>query len=268
MTRAPLPISGIVLSALALSVIAARGSLPGSVVVGVAAIALICGLPRLPAGLAVALTVPFGWLIAVDTSTTSWIRFAVLVVASLGSVACSRADEVWAHEAVTPGLLFGSACGVFLAVPDTEEALVLVCAAALAALAGWPLRLATLGRAGAGSACAVLAWVVAIGGRGRTPSIVGGLACLGVLVWLAAVPWLRIRFGRSAAHPRLTGVRQILTLVAVQAGVVLVASRVSGVSDELGFAVVVAAVTAVAAVGGATIVGGPPGNRPSLPPTS
>ncbi len=268
MTRAPLPISGIVMSAVALVAIAARGSLPGSVVVAVAAIALICGLPQVSTAVAAVLAAPFAWIIAIDTSSTTWIRFAVLVAASLGSLACSRADEVWAHEAVSPGLLFGSSCGVFLAVPDTEEAVVLVGAAALAALAGWPLRLATLGRAGAGSACALLVWVVAIGGRGRTPSIVGGLACLGVLVWLAVVPWLRSRVGRTAAHQRLTGGRQILALVAVQAGVVLVASRVAGVSDDLGFAAVVGAFTALAALVGATMVGAPAGHRPSVPPVS
>ena len=61
-----------------------------------------------------------------------------------------------------PGLWLVTAAGVFAAVPDTVEALVLLGASIPVALLGWPLRLVRIGP-GAYPLVAVFVWVVAWG---------------------------------------------------------------------------------------------------------
>ena len=53
------------------------------------------------------------------------------------------------------------------------------------------------------------------------------------------------------------GLPQLIGLVAADAVIVLVASRVAGVSADLGFASLVAAVTSLVALAAAVLIGGP-----------
>ena len=215
-------------------------------VAGLALASAISGSARGGRRLAAAAVVatPFAWLLALDASSTGWIRGLVLAAAVVGSVAVARTDELWGPMGVTPALYATSAFGVFAAVPDTEEAGALLGAGLAGAVVGWPLGRARLGGAGAGAATGVLVWVAAVGGYGRTPSIVGAVACLGLLLTLPAGGWLVRRW------PRLPGPARAgpVALLAGQIAVIYVAARVAGVSHHLRVSVPAAAAAIVGAL--------------------
>ena len=171
--------------------------------------------------------------------------YAVAVTASLGAVAAAETDRRWQHEAIGPVLLLVAAVGVFCAVPDTEESGALMGAAVAAAGLGWPLRIARLGGGWAAAVVALSAWAVAVGGRGRPLSVLGGLACLGLLV---AWPMGR-RIARDLRLPSRAAVPGLV--IGAQLGVVAVASRVAGTSFDPAVAVPAAAASGVAAVAAA-----------------
>jgi hypothetical protein len=125
-----------------------------------------------------------------------------------------------------------SAVGVYLCVPDTEQAAVLMGAlVAAAALAVDPdLRAAP----GIAPLTGVFVWTVAIGGHGREGSVVGGLACLGVLVLVPLVGWGRTV--RSA--PWVLALGQLAYVVFV--------ARVAGFRTGAGAAIALALPAAVA----------------------
>jgi hypothetical protein len=226
--------------------------------IGIAGVAAIVGVAssRTPV-LAIAIgTTPCAYLIAHDVSPMNWVRLVVFLAASLGSVAAARVDDAWGDTGVTPALFAIAAFGVFAAVPDVEEAATMLGAAVPIALLGWPFRLATLGRAGSAGATALLAWVVATGGRGRTPSVAGGLACLGLLVWLAFGQGMREHV-RPTAKRRAAGPPLLALVLIAQGGIVFSASRVAGVSKDLGFAVVVAVASSAFALVAAGVIGSP-----------
>jgi hypothetical protein len=202
---------------------------------------------------AAVLVTPFAAVLAVDASATGWVRGLVGASVVLGAMAASRTDAAWGETGVPPALYAITAAGVFAAVPDTEQAATLLGASVPLALCGWPLGHARLGPTGAGAATALLVWVAAVGGRGREPSIVGAVACLGLLVTLPAGRWLAGRAG----HPRAIGRcrHAAVLLVCVHLAVVAVASRVAGVTTDLHVAVPVAAVTMLVAVAVAVAAG-------------
>jgi hypothetical protein len=144
---------------------------------------------------------------------------------------------------------------VFAAVPDTEQAATLLGASVPMALCGWPLGHARLGPIGAGAGTALLVWVAAVGGRGREPSIIGAVACLGLLVTLPAGRWLTGRTGHPRAPGR--GRQTAAPLVCVHLAVVAVASRVAGVTTDLQVAIPLAVVTVLVALAASTWLGAP-----------
>ena len=146
-----------------------------------------------------------------------------------------------------------SVAGVWATVPDVESAVVVLGAALPPALLGWPSPLArnglvSLGVAGSLAGAGLLVWVVATDGAGRPGSMVGGLACLGVL---GVEPLARRLGGRGPGSPPLPAA----ALLAAHLVLVAVASRVVGrretVAQALPLAVaelVVALAVAVAAL--------------------
>ena len=140
--------------------------------------------------------------------------------------------------------------GVWATVPDVEAAVVVLGAALPPALLGWPGPLArgglvTLGLAGSLASAGLLVWVVATDGAARPGSMVGGLACLGVL---AVEPVARRLVGRGPGGqplPPLPLATAHLALVAVAARVV---GRRETVAEALPLAVAALAVALVVAV--------------------
>jgi hypothetical protein len=255
------PVTGLVTTAAALGAISRTWSVVPAALLGLGgvtvALAWLDG--RRPRGRSLTtagvLMTPFAAVLAANASSTGWVRWLVGVAVVLGATAASRTDADWGEIGVTPTLYAVSAAGVFAAVPDTEQAATLLGASVPAALAGWPLGRARLGPTGAGAAAALLLWVGAVGGRGREPSIVGAVACLGLLLTLPAGRWLAGRTG----HPR--AVRRsrhgAVLLVGVHLAVVAVASRVAGIATDLHVAAAVAAASLAVALAAGAWLGAP-----------
>jgi hypothetical protein len=147
-----------------------------------------------------------------------------------------------------PPLLAISILGLLVTVPDTEEALVLAGVALPLAVLGSPVRLASLGRAGALMAVGIFLLVTTLGGVGRESSMVGAAASLGLLV---AEPLARLLRGPVSRLDRLYALgrswRGAMVVGGVQLALVLVTSRVAGLQDDLALAIFIAAFALVTA---------------------
>jgi hypothetical protein len=202
---------------------------------------------RAECALAVVVTAPFAWLLAVDASSIAWVRAVVVGSATVGALAAARTDTEWGATGLTPLLYAISATGVFAAVPNTREAAALLGASLPPALCGWPLGRARLGRAGGAAAAGVLVWVAAVGALGREPAVVGAVACLGLLAALPAGRWLAERIDPHVRWRRRVPAGPVPILV-VHTAVVAVASRVAGISSELRIAIPVAVTASLGAL--------------------
>jgi hypothetical protein len=190
----------------------------------------------------------FAWLLAIDASSIAWVRAVVVAGATVGPLAAARTDAGWGPTGVTPALYAISAAGVFAAVPNTREAAALLGASLPGAVCGWPLGPARLGRAGGAGATALLVWVSAVGALGREPSVVGAVACLGLLAALPAGRWLAGRWIDPSLGLRRRVADGAVPLLVVHTAVVAVASRVAGISSELRVAIPVALAAIVSAL--------------------
>jgi hypothetical protein len=164
------------------------------------------------------------------------------------------------RQGLAPVLLAVSAAGVYATIPDVEAAVVVVGATLPIALLGWPGPLAwprsaaaqpppSLGEAGALATAGLLVWTVAAGGSTRPGSIVGGLACLGLL----ALEPLARRLGAlggdgastagtlGAPRPLGPGDRLGWAVLAAQVALVAVAARVVGRTVSAPLALLLAA---------------------------
>lgn len=249
--RGTLPIGGLGFAAAGLWAIDGSHPLPASVLLGVLGVAVAAGLADIsavPSWATVVLAAPFGWLIAYrgDLVDVGWVRPLVLVAVALGGVLAATADHEWRESSPTLLLLAGSIAGVYATAPDTEESVALLAVVALLMLLGWPVAIVRLGRAGAGASVAVVVWAAAFDGRGRPASIVGGIAGLGLLV---ALPVGRQLAGRRPHHVGpASPATAVVAVVAAQAVVVLVASRVAGLRSDATVAGAISAATLLAAV--------------------
>jgi len=159
---------------------------------------------------------------------------AVAAVGPLLSVAYRRAGL-----ALTLILIGGTAIGVYVNVPDTEQ--IALIAPGLALLGGGALVLAPLRRTSVwfGSLAtvgALVMWAGAVGARGRPASYVAVIGALGVLV--AEPVAARVRPGTDS-HP--------VVQVMVHAVAVLVVSRVAS-ERSVGSALVIVAIAWLAAI--------------------
>lgn len=101
--------------------------------------------------------------------------FAVLAIVFAAPLVASFDDRY--HETGLPIPLFGiAALGVFLTVPDTEGAIVLLSVAGIAGFLGWPRPVATLGGAGSYAVVGLYMFVAAEGAFGRPASIIASVA--------------------------------------------------------------------------------------------
>jgi hypothetical protein len=149
-----------------------------------------------------------------------------------------------------------SAIGVYLAVPDTELARVMLGVALPFVLLSVPKAMCPIGPAGSAALAGFFAWVVFVGGRGRPGSVVGGLACLGLLLaepvgrrWIGAVIATRTFVPhRRSRRPEEEYLLATAVAGVVQLAVALYASQIVGREDGAIAAVVILAPAAVAAV--------------------
>jgi hypothetical protein len=269
-SRESLPAAGLLIAASGALVLRQLGQPASGLVAGLCALS-VAGLvadvvPRARIALPV-LAVPGAWLLATSVEVEQpWAPWAIGIAVTIGGSLVAAFDGRPGARRLGPGLMAVSLVGVFITVPETREALPVLGAALPLVLLGWPSRLATLGAGGALASTGLLAWTVGQGGTFRDSAVVGGLACLGLLM---AEPV----GSRLLDAPPLT--RQpppwaLTAILAVHGTVVLVVARVAGLRDDLGTAVVLAvvallvgvglsaAITAACTAGGSAPSGSPP----------
>jgi hypothetical protein len=186
---------------------------------------------------------PGAWLVATSgLPGPDWVLVTVFGVAALGGPVIAWFDEA-ARDSPLPALLFAiSAAGVYVTVPDTEEALVLLGALAAPTLLAWPLWVARLGAVGAHVLVGTYLWVAAWGGRGREGSVVGAVAALGMVLAAPIGAWM-------ARKEKVTTAGWLgIWLVVLQVLVVAVTTRVGGLQTDPIEAAIIAVPTLAAAL--------------------
>lgn len=258
----PLPVAGLLMAGAAMVVLARVDQLGDGLVLGILALAgagLVADVvPRCRRFLPL-LALPGAWLLATATTATQpWAPVAIGATVALGGTLVALFDRHWRDRPLGPGLLAVSFAGVFVTVPETREALPVLGAVLPLALIGWPVNLASLGAGGSLAATGLLAWTVAQGGTFRDSAIVGGLACLGLLL---TEPVGRAVLRRRQHGHRPHRVGTVIAVIVAHVVVVFLAARVAGLSDDLRSAVVLAGVTLALAIGIAAAVAAMDGIR-------
>jgi hypothetical protein len=165
----------------------ATEGLPGLLLAGLVLAMLAGALAEVlgwSAAVAAPLAVPAALLVVFAAPAGTRVWAAVLAGAGVVVVGGLLAglDRRWRDRGLGPPLVAITAGGVFLTVPDTEHAVVLAGATAVLALLGWPVPLVSLGVPGAFVASGGVSWVALQGGVGRPASVVGALACWGLVL--------------------------------------------------------------------------------------
>jgi hypothetical protein len=188
-------------------------------------------------------TLPGAWLLAsFGLPGQGWVPGMIFGIAALCGPLVSWFDEA-AHDSALPALLLAmSAAGVYVTVPDTEEALVMLGALAAPTLLAWPLRLARLGTVGGHVMVGLYISVVAWGGRGRPGSVVGAVAALGMLTAAPLGAWMARK--QNVTTDGWPGI----WLVVLQVLVVAVTTRVAGLRTNAIEAASIAVPTLVGAL--------------------
>jgi hypothetical protein len=221
-------------------------TLPMGLVQGLAALAgagLIAAFVPAPRIVGPMLAIPGAWILASrgDLVEAEWIRILVIVATVVGGTLAADFDRRFGPAGFPPVLFAVSVVGVYFSVPDTEQASVLLGAGLPMVLLGWPRALAGLGSAGAYAATGLLAWTTVAGGWARPSSIVGGIACLGLLV----VEPLARAVRPSVSSVLDTAARRWWGMVPVAAAhllLVFVASRWAGLQPTVDRAAVIVTV--------------------------
>ena len=221
----PAPVQGLVVVAATLLAMSAVRDVPRGIWEATGLL-MIVGLfhplarrvPLLPALLAL----PGAWWLAIRSELPgeAWVGWFGAAVVVAGAPLIASFDDNDTERSWGPGLWLVTAAGVLAAVPDTEEALVLLGVSIPVALLGWPLRLVRIGP-GAYPLVAVFVWVAAWGGRGQPASIVAVTACLGILLIEPIIG--RTKWARRRRLP--LGAAGALSVSATHVAVVLIASR-------------------------------------------
>lgn len=181
---------------------------------------------------------------ATDVPGAQWVPSAVLVVASLGAMLVADFDDAAARSGLAPVLVGVTSVGIYLSGPDTEQSIVLVGVTLPIALLGWPVPTASLGAAGAYAMTGLVTWVAVTAGSARPGAIVGGMACLGVLV---VEPAGRRLVGVNGIASGRAYVPRLVTIAAVHVALVGACSRVAGLRASATDALLIAAVVLAAA---------------------
>lgn len=241
--RRPLPIGGLLFAAVGVAGLGRFVGAPHGLILGLMALAgagVVVKHLRVSRLAALALAVPGAWLLAYQAELVEvgWIRAVVGIAIAAGVVLMSDFERLSPQQNLGLPLLAITAAGIYLTVPDTEQALVIMGAALLVAALGLIRPGVALGVAGSYAATGLLAWTIVAGGFGRPASILGGLACFG-LFWIA--PLTRL-------ISRATLLLSIPVAIAAHTILVLIASRVVGRGSRVSQAFVLAGAELVIAI--------------------
>lgn len=194
------------------------------------------------------------YALGTDLDRPSWAVSTIVAVTVLGGASTAAFDDRFGRRGLPPWLLAVTALGIYLTTPDTEHTTVLLGAALPVALLGWPRVMARLGVGGSFVATALLAWGVVVDGQGRDGAVVGGVACLGVLLVEPVVRAVRRAVGEAGAGAVTSAevsARHTLVVGGLHVAVVALCSRVAGLRTSL---IEAAAISAVVFAGAAAVL--------------
>lgn len=235
----PAPIVGLLVGGAAMATVLSAVGVSRRLALGLLVLAVAGAIHgRIRRGFLVAwlVAVPGAWLVTDATGLSldprlEWLGIALVAVSA---PAVASADRYLGSVALGPALLGLSVVGIFFAIPDTEDALILLGVALPVALLGWPARLGSLGTTGAYVMVGVVTWTILRGGYGRPGSIAGAMACLGLLV---VIPLAHTMAGASSRWPLPSvSLRDVILILTAHLGVVAVASRVVAVPGSFAMA--------------------------------
>jgi hypothetical protein len=226
----PLPIGGVLIAAASMGAASLAGDLPSAVWIGVGVIVLLTlmveNLDGSPIVIAAA-SIPGAVVVALaGSSEPAWVRLVVVVsIPIIGFLINDFESRYGGHGLGV--IYFGlAALGTFLAVPDTEWVRTLFAVALPISFLAWPRVLVTVGPAGAYAAGAVFALFTSEGGTGRPASVIGALACLGLLLIEPVLFRARPQIDLLRAQ-LLGGPMSVLIAAVPQFAIVLVNSRIA-----------------------------------------
>jgi hypothetical protein len=227
--------AGIVAAIGALVGLAADFDVPIELVGGIVLLGLAASVgARWSRALGAVASVPGAALVGLAVQETTpapdWVAVSVAVAAGAASTLVVDLDEL--QPRVVGLCLAMASAGVYATLPDTETAGALLGAAAVSAIMGLVPNVRAA-PAGSAAALGVLLWSVGVGGWGRESAVIGGIACVGVLVLGLFIRWMR-------TPP--------LAVVLAQVGLVAVVARVAGLRDSRGQALAIVAATYVVAL--------------------
>jgi hypothetical protein len=223
--KPPLPIGGVLI---AVAIVATLARVEETVPVELPAlVAILVGslfarIFRAPLWVYPLVVLPGAIWFALVTPVTDlqWVRILIIAVIPLAGFLITDFER--RHGSLGLGVIFFTLAvlGVFGAVPDTEWAVAFVGVTVPITFLAWPRVAVSLGTEGAYLAVAVFLWVVAQGGTPRPPSILGSVACLGLLllepVIIAIQPMavkLTTWFNQNAAGAVLASLPQFVIMV-------------------------------------------------------
>jgi hypothetical protein len=165
---------------------------------------MLARLSRAPDAAVAMASVPGAFWLALSTDVTDlvWVRVAIAVLIPLGGYLATDFEKRYSGMGLGVIFYMLATVGVFLAVPDTEWALVLIAVAIPVTLLAWPQVRVCLGVEGVYVALAVFFLITAQGGGPRPASIVGGFGCLGLLLLEPVVMELHPGIVRLTSWPR------------------------------------------------------------------
>lgn len=188
-------------------------------------------------------------------SAATWTAAGILLFACTPIV---LGDTQWRGTGLGPALVALAAAGVFLCVPDTEQAMPIFGAAAGVAVIALAMGSPRLGASGAGLVALVL-WAAIVGGAGRPGSIAGALASV---VLVALEPIVRARTRTVGGRQGRVGAWIVLGVEGVG---VFLASRVAGLEQSALVAAIIALPVTLALVGALAVIGARPEKRAGRP---
>lgn len=186
-----------------------------------------------------------------------WVRLLVFATTVVGGVALASFDRRWARHGLAAPLVALWAAGVYMTVPDTEAALAVLGASLVVAVGAWPLRLGCFGACGALPMAGLIAWTARLSGSGRPSSIVGAVACIGLIAVEPATRALRrgdagpIDVFARPAHGRWW---TLPAVVPFQLVLVIVAARIAGLGHRIDRAVAIVTVEGILSLAAALLV--------------
>lgn len=166
-----------------------------------------------------------------------WFRFVILLSIPVAGLLVDEFDTRY-RDLGLGTLFYGLAClGSFLAVPDTELPRALMAVAFPIMFLAWPRATVCLGRTGSYAAVAVLAVSTVTGAVGRSASVIGAMACLGLLVLEPIMTRARPRLASLPNWLHHTPEAAVMAVIP-QVVWVFVAARVAGLMDSIASATI------------------------------